>query len=147
MMSRYVVVAAAAVAVVALASTGASAYQMRRNPGKMCSFNVNGTSFDFSKVYDWPVTVIAGKYTYTFDPCNPLPSGVACHETATAENRTTPHGTAPQLAMCQVWDAGMWATGGLLEPFATWNGNYPGSTTGKNSVAEINFPYGDGELQ
>ena len=62
-------------------------------------------------------------------------------------NKTTPRGDKPGIALCQVWHPSAAsineATGGLLEPFATWNNVYPGERTpsGDAAVMDINFPY------
>lgn len=61
-------------------------------------------------------------------------------------NKTTPRGDEPGIALCQMWHPSATsineATGGLLEPFVTWNDVYPGERTaaGETAVMNINFP-------
>ena len=66
-----------------------------------------------------------------------------CVATASAANTSTLRGDQPGIALCQNWGSSMYASGGLLEPLATWNAVYPGLPSKYGTVAEItiNFPY------
>lgn len=100
----------------------------------MCRFQGNGTCFDLSTVMDWPVHVshpsLTGQqpavYEYWFDPCKPLHSQCTEAQGVRGENRTKPDGGDPGIALCQKAD--QYYNAGLLEPFALWNGQYPGSS-------------------
>ena len=64
---------AVAVAVAALVSSAAG-YQLHADPSNPCLFQGNGTCFDLSKAYPWPAVVTAGKYKFTFNPCQSVVS-------------------------------------------------------------------------
>lgn len=148
MMGSSALVACAIAVAVAAHLPAAAGYQVHSAPGQPCIFQGNGTCFDLNNVYPWPAKIHAGKYEYHFNPCAPL-KNTACNEQGAAaiENTTTPRGEQPGIGMCQTWypaaDVMNWASGGLLEPFATWNGVYPfAGAPGKQAEMWINLPFG-----
>lgn len=72
---------------------------------------------------------------------------VVCFPLETAINSTTPRGDQPGIALCQSWHTSSttinYASGGLLEPLAIWNGDYPYNPTSmRKAVMQVNYPYG-----
>ena len=57
------------------AAATAHAYQVHPSASHPCVFQANGTCFDLRNVYPWPAKLRSGKYTYSFNPCEPLPPG------------------------------------------------------------------------